>query len=289
MSTKWISAEAVRVDDRGGVAIEGLTFASDGPHLAIIGGPSILAHALAGTTPLARGTILLDGKMPHEAMLAGDVAHAPRDPRTPDEWTPRTLISWSARLMGMNGAEARTSANHAITKLGLTEMADRKLATLPLGAKRATSIAAALATKATTLVIDDPSPGLTDDAARTLERIAADALDDVKWILLTGRLSLASPFGLRADDAVLLGPEGVVAHGAPAEVAAKDRVYALRVVGPAQALADLVRARGATASAKDRELEVELSADMTTRDLFSMASEASVTIVSLRPIANGVA
>lgn len=289
MGAKWITAEGLRVDGPNGVAVEGLTFGSDGPHLAIIGGSSVLGAALAGAAPLARGTLSIDGKPARDAMLAAEVAHAPIDPRVPEAWTARDFATWSARLGGMDRASARASSTRALAKLALADLADAKLSTLALPARRAVSIAAALATGASTIVFDDPTPGLPDDASRALGRIVAAALDDVRWVWLAGRIALASPLGVRTDDALLLGAGGVLAQGSPAEIASRERVYSLRVSGPSTALAELARARGAVASTRDRELTVELTAEMTTHDLFAMAAEASVTIVSLTPVGRGVA
>jgi spermidine/putrescine transport system ATP-binding protein len=288
VAAPWLIAENLRIDDREAVAIESLSFASEGPHLVVIGGPSVLGHAFAGTAPVARGSVTIRGKTPHAALLAGEVAYASLDPRLPDSWSPRTFVQWSARLTGAPRRVARIAAGRALEALELGASATRPLSSLPLVARRAATLAAALATGATTVIIDDPLVGLADDAARTLARIAADAFDGVAWVYLAGRFSIGSAFGLRADDALVLGPQGAIAQGAPAEIAAKERLYAVRVLGSAHALADRVRARGATAEAKDRELRVELPAEMTTADLFALAAEASVTIISLRPVASSL-
>jgi len=289
VTLKWLSADGVRVDGPRGVLVERLTFASDGPHLAIVGGSSVLSSALAGLSPLARGALSIDGAPVSEARRANAIVHAPVDPRMPADWSPRQWTVWSARLCGMSAADATAAAANAIPRLGLAEWADKKLSTAPLAARRATSVAAALATGARTIVFDDPTVGLPDDVSRKLGRVVAEALDDVRWVWLTGRIPLASPLGLRVDDALLLGEGGVLAQGSPAEIASRDHVYTLRVSGPAQALAELARTKGAVAAAKDRELTVDLAASQTTHDLFVWAVEAGVTIVSLRPVADGVA
>lgn len=269
--------------------VEGLTFASEGPHLAVVGGSSLLGSALAGLSPLARGVLSVDGAPVLEARRANAIVYAPVDLRMPADWSARQWTAWSARLCGMSVAAANAAAAGALAKLGLADWADKKLSSAPLSARRATSLAAALATGARTIVFDDPTAGLPDDASRTLERVVAEALDDVRWVWLTGRIKLASPLALRVDDALLLGDSGVLAQGSPAEIASRDHVYALRVIGPAQALAELARSKGAAATAKDRELTVDLAASQTTHDLFAWAVEAGVTIVSLRPVADGVA
>jgi len=289
VSGQWLVADGVRIDDRGGVAVEGLSFSSDGPHLVLLGGPAALGRAIAGVVPVTRGSLRVAGVSPREALAAGNVALAELDPALPETWTPKALCTWSARLGGVAQREARARADRAIGKMKLESSAERTMKSLTLAARRATVLASAIATGATTLVIDDPAPGLADDSARALARIAAEALDDVSWVLVTGRLAIASPFGLHADDAVVIGPAGVVAQGAPAEIAARERTYALRVIGSAHALAERAREKGATADAKDRELVVELGPGMTTADLFVIAREVAVTIVSLRPVAGALA
>lgn len=284
----WIEVSDVRIDDAGGVLAERLSFGSDGPHLAVLGGPSILGHVLSGRLAPTRGTVSIDGKNAREALLTGALAHAERDPKVPEPWSVLEYVCWSARLVGMSRADAERGARAAVDALKLGAMARTRLGAVPPAARRATQLAAALATGARTIVIDDPIVGLPDDAARSLAKIAAEALERVSWVLLAGRLSLASPLGLSADDAVSIAPGGVVSQGAPADLATRERTYALRVLGSAYALAELVRAKGATVRAADRELVVELGAEMTTGELFALAQEARVTIVAMRPVGAAV-
>ncbi len=171
-------------------------------------------------------------------------------------------------------------------KLG--ELADGPLAKAPLVVRRATAIAAALATSAPTIVLDDPLADLSDTEARTLARVLAHALDDRVSIVFAPRMDLSSPIALHADEAIVLAASTVIAQGAPAEIAARDRTFALRVEGDFSSFARQVLERGGRVEGAPRAMIVTLG-ELTTRDLLSIALASSAVIVELRPLAAGLA
>jgi hypothetical protein len=277
----WLSAERVRVDDRGAVVAEALTFSSAGPHLIVVGAPAALASAIAGLAPVARGTLRLRGLSPAAALAAGDVAFAPLDPRLPEAWRGRAYVEWSARLSGASNASARASAQAALAAFELAALADGAIKAMPTAARRALVLAAALATGASTLVLCDPTKALPDAAADTLARIAARALSDVAWVLMTGRVSLASALIRAADDALLVSPDGALAQGPPASVLGGDRHWIVRAEGSCEAFVDRLRASGAEVSPCGASMALTLPEGASTHALFVMAEETNATIVSL--------
>jgi energy-coupling factor transporter ATP-binding protein EcfA2 len=154
--------------------------------------------------------------------------------------------------------------------------------------RRATAIAAALATSAPTIVLDDPLADLSDAEARTLARVLSRALDDRASIVFAPRMDLASPIALHADEAIMLSASSVVAQGPPAEVAARDRTYALRVEGDSASFARQVVERGGRVDGAARAMIVTLG-ELNTRDLLSIALASNAVILELRPVAAGLA
>jgi hypothetical protein len=114
------------------------------------------------------------------------------------------------------------------------------------------------------------------------------ALSGRDFVLFAGRLPLSSPLGLLADDAIVVAGSAVVAQGAPAEIAAAERTYAVRVVGPVEPFVARVAARGAEVT-RAQGMEVTLAlGPLTTTDVLAIAEEMGAVVVELAPIARGL-
>ena len=163
------------------------------------------------------------------------------------------------------------------------------LRTAPLQVRRATVIGAALATGARTLLFEDPTPGLRDEAARMLSRLVTRATRNHPWILFAARAPLDSPLALAADEGLVLSGSSVAAQGDLAELATCGRTYAVSIVGEPAAFAELVRARGGQImgglDAGAPRVTINLGSALLPRDLLQLAVEARSVVVELRPIA----
>jgi ABC-type Na+ transport system ATPase subunit NatA len=283
-----LEADRLRIDVAGAPAIDGLSLATTGDHVLVLGAPRALAETACGVRPIVRGTLLVGGASPADALEAGAVAGSTGDAAMPPKWTLRQYVVWSARLVGSSRSEANGLAADAIVRLKLHAFADGPLAKAPPVVRRATAIAAALATGAPTIVLDDPLADLSDAEARTLARVLARALDDRASIVFAPRMDLASPMALHADEAIMLAASTVIAQGAPAEIAARDGTYALRVEGDFSSFARQVLERGGRVEGAPHAMVVALG-ELTTRDLLSIALASNAVILELRPIAAGLA
>jgi hypothetical protein len=181
-----------------------------------------------------------------------------------------------------------------VERLGLRAHASEPLGRATLAVKRATSIAAAFATGARVVVIEDPSPSLEDEAAAALMKVAANALEGRAWILFAARAPLSSPLVASAGEAIVLAGSTVADRGPPALLATRARRYAVDVHGAGEALVRAVKARGASVESVvavpgSARFVLELPEGGTTRDLFVCAAEVGAVVVELRPIARAFA
>jgi len=284
-----LEAKNVRLDEQGAPQVDGLSLATQGNHVVILGAPRALFEAAAGMRSPTRGELSLLGTGCTDALAARHVAGAPLDPALPPKWTPLRYVEWSARLAGHSRSEARTHATQALQALELTTLANAPLGPAPLAARRATVLAAALATQAQVLAFEDPTPGLPEAAHRALSRILALALRARPWLLFAARAPLDTPLCLEADEAIVLLGSRVVAQGLPSELAARERIYAVRVTGDVPTFATLAMARGARVEASGSELTLDLGESLGTRDLLELANQARSVIVELRPLARAFA
>jgi ABC-type multidrug transport system ATPase subunit len=284
-----IACSHLRVDVAGAPAIDGLSFASTGDHVLVLGAARALFEAAAGLRPVARGELLVEGLRAPEAIRAGLAASAQLDPPLPGSWTVFEYAIWSARLVGHDRTTARSLAADALSRVQIASMAKSRLAAAAPSLRRATVLAAALATGATTLLVEDPTLALSDDSARPLARAFTRAVDDRRTVVFGARVPLESPIALAADEAIVVDGSDIAAQGAPAEIAAGVRTVALRVHGDLDAFRRAVEARGghpvvAPGAASPAHVRVDLG-PLAARDLVRIAAESNAVVLELRPLA----
>ena len=278
-----------RVDVGGAPQVDGLTFATTGSRVVVLGAAQALFDAASGVRKPSRGTVLVRGEAADVALRGARVAGAPLDPPLPPTWTARSYARWSARLAGHDDTTAHRLADEAIERLEMRAIADGLLGKAAPHAKRATVVAGALATGAAVIVLADPTAGTPDAFARTFGRILTRALEGREWIVFAPTMPLGAPLALEADEAIVVEGSQVAAQGAPGELASQEHTYALKVAGEVEALAVAVEARGATVRRSPSMLVVDLGKSLTTRDLMSMALEARAIIVELSPLTRALA
>ncbi len=288
-----LAASALRVDVAGAPALDGLTMSTTGEHVLVMSAPRALFEAAAALRWVARGQLQVEGVAPREAVRQGLVACAPRDPPMPPGWTVHQYVSWSARLVGHARATARQLADDALARLALGPVAGAKLGGATAGTRRGTVIAAAVATGAPGLLLEDPLLGLPDEVARPFARVVARLLADRRAAVFGGRMPLESPLALWADEAVVVDGSEVVAQGLPAEIAAAERTLSLRVHGDVEAFARGVGAAGGVAvvhpgALASARVRVELG-PLAARDLLRIAGETQAVVLELRPLAGAFA
>lgn len=304
-----VETVSLRVDVEGAAAIDGLTLASTGDWVLVLGGARALFEASAGLRPAQRGSIRVEGRPPIDAIGSGIAGSAPLDPPLPPRWTPRMYARWSASLAGHAKAAATSMAAEALARLELKSFADTRLSGVSLPVRRATVIAAALATGATALLVEDPLADLAPEVGRPLARTFARALTGRRVALFAARVALESPLALAADEAIVVDGSHVAHQGAPAELAASERALALRVAGDVAAFATAVCAAGATllaplpastqaASAGERRAgertttltHLRLDAGpLANSDVLRIALECRAVVVEVHPIARAFA
>jgi ABC-type multidrug transport system ATPase subunit len=291
-----LTASQLRVDVGGTSAVDGLSLSSSGDRVVVLGAARALFEAAAGLRASARGELRVAGEEPLDALRAAAAAGAPLDPPLPATWTVRQYVAWSARLVGHARGTAGALADEAIERMKLGSYANSKLAAAAVAARRGTVIAAALATGAGVLLIEDPCAALPADGARAFARIVVRALSDRRMVVFAPRLSLDSPIALAAEEAIVIDGSRVVAQGAPAEIAAGESAFVLRVGGDARAFVSAVEAQGGRLLATGDEppdprrdsIAIDLGT-LRTLDVLRIAAASNAVVLELRPLARAFA
>ncbi len=255
----------------------------------VLGAARALFEAAAGLRPITKGSLRVAERDPVDALRAGAVASAPLDPPLPPGWTVREYVQWSARLSGQGGAPARGLADDAIARLALGDFAKMKLNAVTPAGRRGTVVAAALATGAGLILLEDPAAGLAPDVARAFSRVVVRAVSDWASVVFGARAPLDSPFALVADEALVIDGAQVAARGAPAEIAASEGAFLVRVGGDAEAFVQAMEARGGKVLTSAVEparacVTIELGT-LGTLDVLRIAAESNALVLELRPLA----
>ena len=269
--------------------VENFTIETTGTNVAVVGAARALFEAACGVRPITRGTLRVCGMTPRDALRTGAIASAPIDVPVPARWTVHEFARENARLAGQSKAAADKLAKDALHAMQLDAYATKKLAAMDVSVKRAAMIAAALATGAGAIVVEDFTAGLPDVAARSLAKLFVAACEDRRWIVFAGRLALSSPIGLNADEALLFAGGRFVCAGLPAEIAARERTYTVRTSGEAEPFAAKLRERGARVEGTGSALTVTMPEDLATHELVALARDSNVIVLELLPLSGALA
>lgn len=224
------------------LALDGFsTSVRSGEWLGLIGpngaGKSSLLQAIVGIVA-AEGDVVVDGAplaLRSRARRAALVAYVPQEPVMPTDMSGfEYVLLGRAPYVGYFGTETRHDRSMVaavLERLGLTDLADRKLGRLSGGERQRLVIARALATEAPILLLDEPTSSLDighqQQALELVARLRAD--HGLTVIAAMHDLTLA---GMYADRLVLLHEGIVAASGTPEDVLRPETLaefYGVRV------------------------------------------------------------
>ena len=223
-----LALERVEVELGGRNVVDGVSFAVErGEWVTLIGpngaGKTSLLRAISGLVG-HRGVIRLGADQMRDLRrrdVARRIAVVPQSPLLPVGMTVHEYV-----LLGRTpyvsylGTESRSdvvSAEAAMARLDLGDLADRQLGTLSGGERQRTVLARALAQEAQLLLLDEPTSAL--DAGRQQEALELiDALRLEAGLTVLAAMHDLTLAGQYASRLILLSGGRVVARGAPAEV-----------------------------------------------------------------------
>jgi ABC-2 type transport system ATP-binding protein len=242
-------AKAARIDLLGQPLLSRLDVESHAERLALLGDWSALFRLLSGEAQLAHGSLEIAGVAVPLGVERGRVGLMRIDPLLPATWSAEQLLTSSAELAGSPQKIAAKLAFQTLERLGLLELAPRRLAHLPPAERRALLIAHAVLTDPRVLCLEEPLAGLDTHAEQTLlaviDRAAAGrcmlvSLADPEQTAATRRLvqSCSERLGLAAGVVVELPQRGAPISRVTATICKNH-----------QAFASALSARGLTAHA----------------------------------------
>lgn len=184
-------------------------------------GKSTLFKAIMGVVRPDTGAIRIFGEQPDKARKDGTVSYVPQSETV--DWTFPISVR-EVVMMGRYGtqnwlrttrARDRDAVAAALTRVELTELADRQIGQLSGGQRKRAFLARAIAQEASLLLLDEPFAGVDKRTEATITRL-------LRELTSAGASVLVSTHDLRAlpdlcDEAILLH-QRVLMHGTTHEV-----------------------------------------------------------------------
>lgn len=154
-------------------AVNNLTLTiQKGEAFALLGvngaGKTTTLRMLCGLISPDSGSASVMGHPAGSAQAKAALGFSPQETAVAENLTARENLELMARIHGMSKAEARRAADTQIEELSLNEIADRRAGKLSGGWQRRLSIAMALISHPSVLILDEPTLGLDVLARREL-------------------------------------------------------------------------------------------------------------------------
>ena len=185
-------------------------------------GKSTTMRMLTGLSTPTSGEISVFGERPRAGSmkLRSRIGYMSQSFSLYGELTARRNIDLNLTLQHIPFSERQARADELLRRFGLTGLADRKAADLPLGQRQRLALACAVSHKPPLLILDEPTSGV-DPLARDafwaeLHRLARD--DDVTIFISTHYLSEAE----RCDRVAFMDAGKILAIGTPQELKARN-------------------------------------------------------------------
>ncbi|MFL5501743.1 MAG: ABC transporter ATP-binding protein [Gemmatimonadaceae bacterium] len=218
-------------------AVNGVSFVSERGKLTALAGPngsgkSSIVRALLGRADTPSGSALVDAADVRSLSYSDLARSIAVVPQREDAVFPMPVLDYVALgryphlgLWRAPGDDDRKAVEVALSQAGVTELASRDTDALSGGEWQRVRIARALAQRAPTLILDEPTTFL--DVAHEMsifELLASLARSGLAVLLVSHQLNLVARF---ADHIVLLDHGRVAVSGSPSDVMKADRLEAI--------------------------------------------------------------
>jgi len=187
----------------------GRTFALVGPNGA---GKTSLLRAVAGLTPIDRGSLRLDGRVldggPGGEFVDArerDVGLVFQEPRLFPHLTALDNAAFGPRSRGRTRSEARRIAGEWLERVGAAPLARRKPSELSGGEAQRVALARALASEPQVLLLDEPLASVDASAKLELRAVLRETLADFDGVRLVVAHDIADALALAERLVVLEG------------------------------------------------------------------------------------
>ena len=262
------------------LAVDDLSFTVAGGQVTGFLGPngsgkSTTMRLIVGLDAPSSGRITIDGHPYRElrfplrsvgALLDANAVHPGR--------TARNHLTWLAD----SNAIPRTRVDDVLGKVGLGEVAERRVGDFSLGMGQRLGIASALLGDPEVLLFDEPINGLDPEGILWVRELLRSLAAEGRTVLVSSHLM--SEMALTADHLIVIGRGRLLATGTVADFIERSAGHhVVAVTNDPAALADILRDKGATVEVDGHEgLSVK---GLEARDVGILAAAAGLTLYEL--------
>jgi len=157
------------------------------------------------------------------------IALVPQEAQTSQSMSPWDYVYYLTMLEGISSGEAKSRAKDALELVGLSELAHKACYALSGGEKRRAIVAAAIASKAEILFLDEPTTGMDPIIRRQIWGSLRKMVERGQTIVLTTHLMEEAEFV--SDRIAIIDQGSIVASGTPGEIKSKVKAKARVVIG----------------------------------------------------------
>ncbi len=199
------------------------SFLAKNHELTVLVGP----NGAGKTTTIRILTTVLKPSKGHARVLGMDVlkdyekirrriAYLPQDYSVPWDVTPEEYITWNLVIRGWSLYDAKDKAREWLNLFEISNIKDKPCRTLSGGERRRVAVAAALATNADVIFLDEPTAGLDPEIKQVVWRSIREIVSSGASILLTTHDMREAQ--ILADKVVLINNGVTVIEGEPKEL-----------------------------------------------------------------------
>ncbi|HEX6480361.1 MAG TPA: ATP-binding cassette domain-containing protein [Ktedonobacteraceae bacterium] len=240
-SSSFLSIEAVSVRFAGVQALSDVSFqVPQGDVLAVIGprgaGKTSLLNVISRVSPPVAGRVTFAGRdllklKTHQVARAGIA----RTFQNPGQFSTMTVLDYlllgrhtrmhsgilrgGLYVFGTHAEEKRNRAFclHLLDVVGLKDLCNSRLGSLPYGLQKRTDLARALALEPKLLLLDEPLEGLGLEEKEEIATVLLTIKEQLGMTQILAEQDMARVLGI-ADHVLLLDAGRVIAQGIPAEM-----------------------------------------------------------------------
>ncbi|WP_277554200.1 metal ABC transporter ATP-binding protein [Halobaculum limi] len=165
-----------------------------GEFLGLVGpngsGKTTLLELIIGLNRPDGGTVSLFGESPERAVSGGRVGYVPQDVGEAANEMPITVAEvvrmgrYPGRLFGRFSDADRRAVETAMERVGITDLADRRVGRLSGGQRQRAFIARALAAEADLLALDEPTVGVDAESREAFYDLLAELNEEGMTVVL---------------------------------------------------------------------------------------------------------
>jgi len=157
------------------------------------------------------------------------IALVPQEAQTNQSMSPWDYVYYLTMLEGISSSEAKSRAKDALELVGLSEISHKPCYALSGGERRRAIVAAAVASKAEVLFLDEPTTGMDPIIRRQIWASLRRMVERGQTIVLTTHLMEEAEFV--SDRIAIIDQGAIVASGTPGEIKSKVNAKARVVIG----------------------------------------------------------